>query len=127
MARQIVEASATGATELLTGNLAPADLPNPHEPIRRETTFDMRVNNGFSPVPQSPHSPLTHSDSTATVQAHHMPSPTPRPSDGAHGLNGRGSEGQQQELLRPESSTATRNNWLTRLLHNSSENNSRDK
>ncbi|HVB72723.1 MAG TPA: hypothetical protein VNE38_04130 [Ktedonobacteraceae bacterium] len=30
---------------LITGNLSPADLPNPHEPVRNEAPFDARINN----------------------------------------------------------------------------------
>jgi len=29
-------------TPVLTGNLPPADLPNPHEPVRSDETFDPR-------------------------------------------------------------------------------------
>ena len=43
---------------ILTGNLAPADLPNPHEPITSETPLDERVDNGYSTMPPSPQSPL---------------------------------------------------------------------
>jgi len=38
---------------LITGNLPPADLPNPHEPIRSEETFDARSGNWIEP-PQIP-------------------------------------------------------------------------
>src|SRR5579863_7221782 len=108
---------------LLTGNLSPADLPNPHAPVRSETTFDERNNNGFSSISQSPHSAPAYSDSAATVQPHH----TPAPPESHHGFNGYSSEGQEQ-LLRPPVSPATRTNWLARLRHNpSSDNNSRDK
>jgi len=28
---------------ILTGNLAPADLPNPYEPVRSEETYEGRI------------------------------------------------------------------------------------
>jgi Glycosyl transferase family 4 len=108
---------------LITGNLAPADLPNPHEPIRNETTFDGLINNGFSSIPPSPPPAPAHPESTAAVQTH----PLPTSLDGARGLNGHSSEGQEQELLRQANSAAIRNKWIARLRHNSSSNNnSRD-
>jgi phospho-N-acetylmuramoyl-pentapeptide-transferase len=96
---------------ILTGNLAPADLPNPHEPITAETPLDERVDNGYSSIPPSSHStPLTSQLPGGRDQL--------RPyNDTNRGGN------EEKQLMQP----AIRNGWLARLRHNSSEgNNGRD-
>ena len=94
---------------ILTGNLSPADLPNPHEPITSETPLDERVGNGFSSIPPSSHSVLH----TATLPSQVAGSRT----------DGNGSSHEEEQLARP----AIRSGWLARLRHNpSDENNSKD-
>ena len=97
--------SITQQQPILTGNLSPADLPNPHEPITAETPLDERVGDGFSSIP-----PLSHS-APLTTQV----------SGSRNDANGIGNE--EEQLMRP----VIRNGWLTRLRRNSSDgNNSRD-
>ncbi len=94
---------------ILTGNLSPADLPNPHEPITSETPLDERVGNGFSSIPPSSHSVL-----------HSAPLPS-QVSGARNDTNGSGNA--EEQLMRP----AIRNGWLARLRHTSSDgNNGRD-
>lgn len=93
---------------ILTGNLAPADLPNPHEPITAETPLDERVDNGFAVMPPAPHSGLK-AVSTDGRDA------------GGAAAGGQGLSGEDE--MQP----VTRNGWLARLRHPSSDgNNGRD-
>ncbi len=84
---------------ILTGNLSPADLPNPHEPITAETPLDERVGNGFSSSPPSSHPAL-------------RPAPLPPLASGAR-YEANGSDHQEEQLARP----ALRSGWLARLRH----------
>ncbi len=91
---------------ILTGNLAPADLPNPHEPITSETPLDEHVGNGHSAIPPSSHA------ATLTSQ-----------SSGSHN-DADGISHAEEQLVRPVS----RSGWLTRLRRDASDgNNSSDK
>jgi UDP-N-acetylmuramyl pentapeptide phosphotransferase/UDP-N-acetylglucosamine-1-phosphate transferase len=106
--------SITQQPPILTGNLAPADLPNPHEPITAETPFDERVDNGFSAMP-----PASHSG------PHSVP-------PGGRDANVRDGSGrdlsrlyvdaddeEEREVMQP----VIRNGWLARLRHPSSDGN----
>ena len=42
---------------ILTGNLPPADLPNPHEPVRSEEKIDERAG-GWTPLQQPVYEPF---------------------------------------------------------------------
>jgi hypothetical protein len=118
---------------ILTGNLSPADLPNPYEPITNETPFDEQVGNGFSSIPPSSHSALTYAENGNTSQPHQISSPLPsQSSDGRDksrpnsDLNGNGNKEELQHM-RPGSTPMIRNGWFARLRHNSSDDkNSRD-
>jgi UDP-N-acetylmuramyl pentapeptide phosphotransferase/UDP-N-acetylglucosamine-1-phosphate transferase len=107
---------------IITGNLSPADLPNPYEPITSETDFDEHVGNGFSSIPPSSHSALNNADA---AQTRHTPSPISSPSPGErdlsrphNDLNGRSSE--EEQLIQPTTAPVARNGWLTRRRHSSS-------
>ncbi len=109
---------------ILTGNLSPADLPNPHEPITSETPLDERVDNGYSSTPSA----LSYADKGDAAQPHHMPSP-PSPSPGArdksrpyNDLNGHENE-KEEQLIRQVNEPVIRNGWLARLRHSSSRDN----
>ncbi len=105
---------------LITGNLSPADLPNPHEPIRSDASFDERSDAGFAPLSQSSHANYTYSDDASSVHPHPTPLPSSDGRDKArlkNDSNGHGHEGEQPGLSHPASPGATRNSWLTRLRH----------
>jgi UDP-N-acetylmuramyl pentapeptide phosphotransferase/UDP-N-acetylglucosamine-1-phosphate transferase len=94
---------------ILTGNLSPADLPNPHEPITSQTPLDERVDNGFSSIPPSSPSALRSSPLASQLS----------------GLRNDADESsnKEEQVMQP----VIRNGWLARLRHNSSDsNNSRD-
>ncbi len=102
---------------ILTGNLAPADLPNPHEPITPETPLDERVDDEFSTTTPSSHSGM-------------HPVPTGGRDGGGRGTGGRDMDG--RDLSRPYSDgndenegefmqPVIRNGWLARLRHTSSD------
>src|SRR6266702_3069509 len=92
---------------MIKGNLLPADLPNPHEPIRNEETVDSRVGSWAAPSRDDDEeerratSPL-HSSTSATSDAH---------------LNGaNGNQKDSTAILHPMPPQAARKNWFTRLL-----------
>jgi len=92
---------------MIKGNLLPADLPNPHEPIRNEETVDSRVGSWAAPSRDDDEeerratSPL-HSSTSATSETH---------------LNGaNGNQKESTAALRPMPPQAARKNWFTRLL-----------
>lgn len=90
---------------ILTGNLAPADLPNPHEPITAETPLDEPVGNGHSAIP-----PLSHSAPLTSQSSGHR-----------NDANRVGNA--EEQFVRP----VLREGWLTRLRRDSSDgNNSSD-
>ena len=99
---------------ILTGNLAPADLPNPHEPITPETPLDERVDNGFSHMPPSSHPGM-------------LSASTDGRDSGGREMGGRdksrpysdanGSDEDEGRLMQP----VIRNGWLARLRHTSSD------
>jgi hypothetical protein len=90
---------------ILTGNLSPADLPNPHEPITSETPLNERVGNGYSSIPPSSHSALHSAPLASQV------------SGSRNDANGSGNE--EEQPMRP----VIRNGWLARLRHYSSDGN----
>jgi phospho-N-acetylmuramoyl-pentapeptide-transferase len=92
---------------MIKGNLLPADLPNPHEPIYNEETVDSRVRSRAAPSRDDDEeerratSPL-HSSTSTTSKAH---------------LNGAdGNQRNPTAALHPMAPQAARKNWFTRLL-----------
>src|SRR5712692_5573584 len=100
---------------VITGNLPPADLPNPHEPIRSEETRDGHVVNWVgmhqqTAWPQGSSSPHTKNDGLYSHQG--------LAGEMVDGQNGHSSstnhgEEQQQEATRPNG----KQHWLARMLH----------
>src|SRR5713101_5458991 len=116
---------------LITGHLSPADLPNPHEPVSSNETFDSHANSWMTP-PQVPFE--RHADRPADGHRAHPQSeerqgsfPAYTSSDGyftqecrdqeageIDGLNGHLREdGQVQELKQ----SIVKRHWLGRMLH----------
>lgn len=108
---------------ILSGNLQPADLPNPHEPVRSEETTNGHTG-GWSAI-QGPSYPInTTLDEERQITA-------PLRNDGSKATNGYtadASSARQEDafpltLPKERSSGAkTRQNWLARLLRSSSDN-----
>lgn len=95
---------------ILTGNLAPADLPNPHEPITAETPLDERVDAEFSAMPPSSHAGLRTAERDGRERDGSMVDGRVRDGSG---------NGNEAERLQP----VIRNGWLARLRHPSSDGN----
>ncbi len=100
---------------VITGNLPPADLPNPHEPIRSEETRDGHVANWVgmhqqTAWPQGPSSPHAKNDGLHSRQgqvAELVDAQNGHSSSTNHG------EEQQQEAAQPTG----KQHWLARMLH----------
>ncbi len=103
---------------ILSGNLPPADLPNPHEPVRREETQDREIEAWSSRKSsafvldgkggEEQETTTLHSESFASsTHEHNVPS----------------SSGRVQSLVSLGSlqASTTRPNWWSRLLHFSSD------
>src|SRR5216683_6346278 len=100
---------------VITGNLPPADLPNPHEPIRSEETRDGHVVNWVgmhqqTAWPQGSSSPHTKNDGLYSHQG--------LAGELVDGQNGHSSstnhgEDEQQEATQPNG----KQHWLARMLH----------
>src|SRR5581483_7282794 len=113
---------------ILTGNLSPADLPNPHEPITSETPLDERVDNGLSSMPpSSSHTTLNYADNANAVQPHHI-SPSSGGRDQARPYSdANGSSKEKEQLVRPVNTPVIRNGWLARLRHHPTDDDSGNK
>jgi UDP-N-acetylmuramyl pentapeptide phosphotransferase/UDP-N-acetylglucosamine-1-phosphate transferase len=104
---------------ILSGNLPPADLPNPHEPVRSEETMSGR--SGPWPIVEASPYPINNDGADHQVT---MPlSGNTSGSPSTHNYSSMPSE-HDQELLTPGSSQVslqadgeTHSNWLARLLH----------
>ena len=106
---------------LLSGNLPPADLPNPHEPVRSEETADGHTSDWTS---------LQASTYHLTTNGEERENIIPLLGDTISGANGHGNS---RALVHPEGvpppgdsqyitpSTIVRQNWLMRLLRFSSQ------
>ena len=104
----------------ISGNLPPADLPNPHEPVRSEETADGRISD-WTRLPTSPY-PLKPDGEERQITL-------PLRGDTVPVANGHGNsrlagyleEGQSiSDTQQATSSTTARQNWLMRLLRSSS-------
>ncbi len=92
---------------MIKGNLLPADLPNPHEPIYNEETVDSRVRSRTAPSLDD-----DEEERRATSPLHSSISATPN----AH-LNGAdGNRRNSTAALHPMPPQTARKNWFTRLL-----------
>lgn len=117
---------------VLTGNLPPADLPNPHEPIRSEETFDDH-DGSWLLAPQE----YTQEPSPWAVDGEERKATSPLRNDGAAPrltptgqerwdqvseragtLNGHGSDGSPptKDAARGELQPVARQNWFARML-----------
>ena len=93
---------------LVSGNLPPADLPNPHEPIRSEETFD-----GHSAWSTSRFNPNgdDHDDQER------QPTSPLRSSSSSLQLNGHHNDGSTMPQQSQPGSPVSQRNWFMRLLH----------
>jgi UDP-N-acetylmuramyl pentapeptide phosphotransferase/UDP-N-acetylglucosamine-1-phosphate transferase len=109
----------------ITGNLAPADLPNPHEPIRSNETIDLNMDDtndqeNWVTTPQTPpyRSPDDHTNQNPPMApmflSDSVPYPTPT-------MNGNGANmtnmNHTTAPLTPASTNGIPKNWFSRLLH----------
>lgn len=108
---------------VLTGNLAPADLPNPHEPVRSEETFESH------PASWNSSSQVS---SDAVDSRHHSGKPqgaSPPTSDALFAMHVQNQQDQALDHLnghsnhshtdgrQPQATAAAKQHWLARLLH----------
>jgi UDP-N-acetylmuramyl pentapeptide phosphotransferase/UDP-N-acetylglucosamine-1-phosphate transferase len=99
---------------VITGNLPPADLPNPHEPIRSEETRDGHVMNWAEMQqqiawPQRPSSPHTKNDGLHSHQDQVV--------ELVDGQNGHSSSTNHGEEQQDATQPTGKQHWLARLLH----------
>ncbi len=104
---------------MITGNLPPADLPNPHEPVRSEETLDGHTGSWIEPHqqkarPQGSSIPHTKSDGIFS-QLHTSQSQVAGLTDGQNGHMNTiyAEEEQSQEAAQP----IGKQHWLARMLH----------
>jgi hypothetical protein len=100
---------------VITGNLPPADLPNPHEPIRSEETRDGHIANWVgmhqqTAWPQGPSSPHAKNDGLYSRQGHVAELVD---AQNGHSSSTNHREKQQQEAPQPTG----KQHWLARMLH----------
>lgn len=110
---------------VLTGNLPPADLPNPYEPVRSEEKIDERAG-GWTPLQTQTisYEMQEHDDGERQVTAPLNGEQVMRPSQKGRSTSTVGYTAENHSLhLLSSSSTASspRQGWLSRLLHLSSE------
>jgi UDP-N-acetylmuramyl pentapeptide phosphotransferase/UDP-N-acetylglucosamine-1-phosphate transferase len=114
----------TSQPPLITGNLSPADLPNPHEPIRNEETFDDRTESWMEPrqvsfdmQPQArqPQEPLPSMRSDATFSPEHRDEY--HIAQEATGFNGYIRNYTEQGRPQETTQSSVKQNWLARMLH----------
>ncbi len=104
---------------MITGNLPPADLPNPHEPIRSEETLDGRAGNWKEPHHQTVRqqgSSMPHMQSDgAFSQQHAFEGQVVELSNGQNGhINNFYAD---EEQPREAAQSTRRRHWLARILH----------
>ena len=104
---------------VITGNLPPADLPNPHEPIRSEETLDGRAGNWKEPHHQTVRQqgssmPYMQSDG-AFSQQHAFEGQVVELSNGQNGHINNFSADEEQP--REAAQSTRRRHWLARILH----------
>ncbi len=110
---------------VLTGNLPPADLPNPHEPVRNEEKIDDHAGEWTPLGVQQTHSYDTPENDDLQEQQVTAPLGN-EPKRVASSSNGRGTTlGYMAEThslisLAPDQETSSRRSWLARLLRHSS-------
>ncbi len=95
---------------ILTGNLGPADLPNPHAPVSTETMIDDQFN-GWN-LPRSASLDAEKGSSSIATQLEERPGASGKPpmQENGHG-DGMARQGE------PLSTPATRQSWLARRHH----------
>jgi UDP-N-acetylmuramyl pentapeptide phosphotransferase/UDP-N-acetylglucosamine-1-phosphate transferase len=104
---------------VITGNLPPADLPNPHEPVRSEETLDGRTGSWIEPHqqkarPQGSSIPYTKSDGLFSQQ-HASQGQVGGLTDGHNGhMNTIHAE---EEPPQEAAQSAEKRHWLARMLH----------
>jgi UDP-N-acetylmuramyl pentapeptide phosphotransferase/UDP-N-acetylglucosamine-1-phosphate transferase len=104
---------------VISGNLNPADLPNPHEPVRSEEIADGHVvswagMNQQTTLPQEPSS-LRKNSGGLSSQQHTSQDPVAELNDGHNGHSNNIYHGEEQphEAEQP----AGKQHWLARMLH----------
>lgn len=99
---------------ILTGNLAPADLPNPHEPVRSEETMDGHMGNWGNPPQRSFNGTGEHdNDDIRSITAPLGREGTSKPLSNDHSDENPSAS----TLFQPHASAeAGRGHWLVRLL-----------
>jgi UDP-N-acetylmuramyl pentapeptide phosphotransferase/UDP-N-acetylglucosamine-1-phosphate transferase len=107
---------------VLTGNLPPADLPNPHEPISSEEIRDARAGSWTEPHQQTARSqglslPSTNSDGIYSQQH----APLGQLAEVTDGHNGHKSDLYPGEEAPQEAAQSNgKRHWLARMLHKTS-------
>ena len=112
---------------VLTGNLAPADLPNPYEPIRSEETQDGHVGRDQSspywdipPIGEddeeerTPTAPL-HNETTRSSGSDFRSLEEKTPLNGS--AKGVRADEKSQGTINPSPTPVAHKNWLARVLH----------
>ena len=105
---------------MIKGNLLPADLPNPHEPIRNEETVDSRIGSWAAPSRDDDDeehratSPLHSSSSRPLDQSGDVLDKSSLYSSHLNGANG--NQQDSTAALHPMPPRTARKNWFTRFL-----------
>jgi phospho-N-acetylmuramoyl-pentapeptide-transferase len=106
---------------VITGNLPPADLPNPHEPVRNEETYDGRAGSWMEPhqhtaqLQESP-LPLTRNNGT-TSQEHAYQNQAAELTDKLNGHIQMSNIHAGEEQSQQAAQSAGKQHWLARMLH----------
>lgn len=104
---------------MITGNLPPADLPNPHEPIRSEETIDGHTGSWIEPFQQKAWpqgSSILYANSDGLFAQHHA---TQGQAAGlSDGHNGHMNTNHAEEEQPQEAAQSIgKQHWLARMLH----------
>jgi UDP-N-acetylmuramyl pentapeptide phosphotransferase/UDP-N-acetylglucosamine-1-phosphate transferase len=104
---------------MITGNLPPADLPNPHEPVSSEETRDVRAGSWTETHQQTVRSqgsslPFSHSDGLYSQQ----PASHDQLAELTNGQNGHMSARySEKEAPQKAAQSNGKQHWLARMLH----------
>ena len=105
---------------ILTGNLGPADLPNPHAPVSAESGLDDSLGGWIAPRPSALDAGKG-SPSVATQVDERPGSSSQSPSPEAKSTFHAGSASNPQTQPQPMAASETRPSWLSRIRRSSSE------
>lgn len=93
---------------ILSGNLSPADLPNPHEPVRSDETFDNRAGGWSTPSQGSAYSSDGDEEERQITAALRKDSTTTPSTNGHTSISGNSDS--------HDTTPPARQNWFRRLL-----------